>query len=752
MKFPKIKSKALKITIIIIGILLVLILLAALLVSPIAKSYIEKHSVELIGRQITMDKLSINIFSASVKIEGCHISEQDLKTDFVSFDTLKVAIQPFKLLSKEVNIRYITLAGPDIKVINGGERFNFSDLLELGDTTDTDTTPSDWAIGIYNINLHDGRITYTDLPMNSSWALKNIKVAIPGLYFGGQSTNAGISLQLADGGTLSTEAEYDADKSSYKLDLNLDKIALKNAEPFAKDFINGLSELSGTLSGKLKINGSLEKITNIDVSGTLSINNVAVGVSEKQLASLKRFALAINRINPYKNIFDFEYIDLNGLSSHFDMLANGSTNFSNLMKADDNGQKSAPNEDTTAAKQVTPSSPMTLKIGTLDISDVNLTVNDYTMEQTFTYPITDIRLKTDNFVLGNQEKALMLRANLPNAGGVIVRWKGGLSLNDDQWLYIALKNVTVKNFSPYVLHYLGYPVSGGVLSFTSENFLRKSQLNGKNKIDIYNLNVEKKQKDTKPVYNIPLRTALYILKDKDEKIQIDLPITGDINSPEFSYTKIIFKTLGNLLVKVALSPMSFIANSLGMSKDELSYIDINLFQRDFTSEQYEKFGRLADVLKSDPDMTLTLEQNIDYQSAAKELPMFEMKREYYLSQNPEKQGKPLTTLDITSISDIKDKDKGLRSFAASRLGGTEDFEQDLAARFPTDTIDTRLQKLMEMRNRFVNRFFVEKIGLPQEQIVVKSIDLSTLKNGKHGNRYEVSLKAAGADTSDLEQH
>ena len=243
MKLPKIKNKALKIILIVLGILVGLFLLLAVLVSPIAKSYIEKHSVELIGRQITMDKLRVNLFNASVKIEGCHITEQDLKTDFVTFDTLKVAINPFKLISKEVNIRYITLAGPDIKIINMGERFNFSDLLELGDTTETvDTTPSEWAIGIYNINLHDGRFTYTDKGMNSSWALKNIKVAIPGLYFGGQETNAGISLALADGGTLTTDATYDADNDKYGLDLQLDKVALRNAEPFAKDFLNGTPE------------------------------------------------------------------------------------------------------------------------------------------------------------------------------------------------------------------------------------------------------------------------------------------------------------------------------------------------------------------------------------------------------------------------------------------------------------------------------------------------------------------------------
>ena len=744
MKLPKITNKALKITLIVVGILLFLILLLSVLVSPIAKSYIEKHSVELIGRQITMDKLRINIFNTSVKIEGCHITEQDLKTDFVYFDTLKVAINPFKLLSKEVNIRYITLAGPDIKIINKGERFNFTDLLELGDTTqtETDTTPSEWAIGIYNINLHDGRITYSDLGMNNSWTMKNIKVAIPGLYFGGQETNAGISLQLAQGGTLRTDAKYDADNEKYQLDLHLDKISLKNVEPFAKDFLNGFSSMAGSLSGNVKIDGSLENITDLDIAGNLSLNNVAVNMDKGQLASLKRFAVKINRINPAKNVYDFYSINLNGLSTHFDMYSDGNTNFSNLTKSSSEphtADTTQPVKKEDTATVPTTSSPMMVKVGTLEIEDVSFTFNDYTMATPFSYPITNIRMKTENFVLGDKEKALMLRAQFPNAGSVMARWKGGMSLQEDQYLYLSLKNVTLKNFSPYVLHYLAYPVKEGVLSFTSENTIRNSQLNGKNKIDIYNLNVEKKRRDLKPEYNIPLRTALYILKDKDDKIQIDLPIKGNINSPEFSYTKLIFKTLGNLLVKVALSPINFVANGLGLSQDELSRVDFSLFQRDLTSEQYEKLSRLADVVKSDPDMTLELEQSVDYQRALKELPMFEMKREYYLSQNPEKQGRPLSSLDITSISEIKDKDKDFRAFAENRLGGN--LEQGLAARYPTDTIDSRVRRLMEMRNRQVSHFLVEKAQVPQGQLVIKSVDFNTLKEGSYESRYNVNLKA-----------
>lgn len=753
-KMPKI----LKVVLIILGVLVGLFLLMALLISPIAKSYIEKHSPELIGRQVTMDDLSINLFKTSVEIDGFRITEQDMKTDFVTFDTLKVAMNPFKLLSNEIHLKYITLVGPDVKIVNQGDRFNFSDLLELGDTTETevDTTPSNWAIGLYNIELRNGSVTYADNAMGSSWTLKDLEVAIPGLYFGGQETDAGISFELASGGSLTTQAKYDADKNTYGLDLKLNNIALANAEPFVKDIFGGISSIGGTLSGNVNVDGSLDVVTDVDVRGKISVNNVALTMnSGDNLASLRKLEVGINRINPEDNVFDFSSIELSGLNTHFDMYANGKTNFDAL--AASNGEKKSeepaaekkeePAEDTAKAEQK-PAKPMVLKVASIDINDVNFTFNDNTMAQKFSYPIKDIRVKTENFVLGDPEKFIMLRAQLPNAGSLMLRWKGGLSLAENQNLYVSIKNLTLKNFSPYVMHYLAYPVTGGVLSFVSENTLRSYQLNSKNKIDIYNITVEKKDKSVKPEYNIPLRAALYILKDKDDKIQFDVPVSGNINSPEFSYTKLIFKTLGNLLVKVALSPVSFVSKSLGLSPDELEQVEITPMQHDFTSEQYEKFSKIADAVKTDPDMRLTLVQQIDYQSAMKEFPMFELKKEYYLTQNPEKRNQPrLSTIDNDNIMNIKDKDKDFKAFAEDLLKseyGSSDFEQNLNAKFPPATVEQTIQNVMEMRNTFVRKFLVEKMEVPAEQVVVKSLDFATMKAEKCKNQYKVEMKVDGA--------
>ena len=80
-----------------------------------------------------------------------------------------------------------------------------------------------------------------------------------------------------------------------------------------------------------------------------------------------------------------------------------------------------------------------------------------------------------------------------------------------------------------------------------------------------------------------------------------------IDNPEFSYMKLVWQTLGNLLVKVATSPIRALGNAFGFGNDDLEFIEIEPQQRGLTSEQYHILGDLATVAKSDSLVHLTLE-------------------------------------------------------------------------------------------------------------------------------------------------
>ena len=110
--------------------------------------------------------------------------------------------------------------------------------------------------------------------------------------------------------------------------------------------------------------------------------------------------------------------------------------------------------------------------------------------------------------------------------------------------------------------------------------------------------------------NLPIKAALYVLKDKDDKILIDMPVKGNVDNPEFNYMKVVWKTLGNLVVKVATSPARALGNALGLNGEGLDFIAIDPAQHGLTSEQYHTLGQLATISQSDSLIVLVLERRM----------------------------------------------------------------------------------------------------------------------------------------------
>ena len=63
-------KKWIKILLVTLGIIAVLVVTTILLLPPIAKNYLEKHSKELVGRQITIEKLRFNVLNGKLRIAG----------------------------------------------------------------------------------------------------------------------------------------------------------------------------------------------------------------------------------------------------------------------------------------------------------------------------------------------------------------------------------------------------------------------------------------------------------------------------------------------------------------------------------------------------------------------------------------------------------------------------------------------------------------------------------------------------------
>ncbi len=595
-----------KIVLWVIGILLGVIILATILVSPIAKSYINSHGKELVGREVHVDGVTVNVYTGHVAVTGLTLYEDNGKDIFASFDTLDTKISLFKLLGHTVELKHITLAGLNVNILKQGEAFNFESMLDhfASDSTEVqDTTPSDWLIKLHNIHLSHAQIRYNDISENKQWHLPDINLIVPNLELGGtQASEGGLNIAFTEGGQLNINGHYHEHQGTYDLAINLKKFNFKNLEPLFTDLLN-YKDLHGTLEVNINAQGNVSEITKSRIGGAVVMTDVALQDNNGQVAGWKRLDVAVNNINLDANDYNIQSLKLDGFTARYDQWADHS-NIDGLMKP------GRPDNPETPDNPESASSPLSLTLHTLAITNASLTYNDHTLPDLFTFPITNLNIEATNLSLNGSNNA-KLHATLPGGGHLLMKWTGDIThWKQHQDLFIAVKGLDMKQLSPWVVYFTGQPIEDGIFSFTSHNTINNNILNGKNKIDIYKAQVGSRRKDVEPQQKLPLKTALYILKDKDDKILFDIPVKGNIDNPEFSYMKIVWQTLGNLIVKVATSPIRALGNALGFGNDNLEFIEIEAHQRGLTSEQYHILGDLATIAKSDTLVFFTLEQHM----------------------------------------------------------------------------------------------------------------------------------------------
>ena len=626
-------KKPLKIILIVVGVFIIILFGISLLIPPIAKNYIEKHDHELIGRSIRMERLRFNILSGRLRIEDLRIGGAGDTTEFFRLDSFDMRVRLLPLLSRKIDIRHIAFGRPDIRIYQYGNRFSFDDIIahfkSSEESTDSisvvDTThiePSQpWEIGIYNISIRQGHIYYKDLLLDATWGLNDINLVIPGVYFAGASTDVGAVLNFAEGGSLATQVAYDIATSKFNIGLRLQSLTLESILPYLRQNLN-LSKVTGLLSANIRLKGDTQHLLALHTEGDASLSGFKLhDMQERPVIGVDTLSIRLTNGDLGKKQLLFDKVYVGGFSAFMELTPEGN-NFSTLIKSDStttvtatepskNEEKVVNHENIHhATDSVASDNGFILRIADFEIANSEILFRDQTLHTPFEYRLSDIRMRSRDFDPQSNNN-LILNARMQKTGTARFRWVGSLANLNNHNISLSLSNVALSDFSPYCEQYTAYPLSQGNLSFRSQNIIKNRILDGTNHLDIFEPQVEKKRKDIKPEMNIPLKLGLYVLKDKKGHVLMDLPIKGSLDSPEFSYRKIVLKALGNVLLKVVTAPFSFLTGG----NHDLEYINIEPQQYTFTSEQYAALDKIAQMLQDKPEMQIALTQRINLQKA-----------------------------------------------------------------------------------------------------------------------------------------
>jgi hypothetical protein len=140
--------------------------------------------------------------------------------------------------------------------------------------------------------------------------------------------------------------------------------------------------------------------------------------------------------------------------------------------------------------------------------------------------------------------------------------------------------------------------------------VRDSQLVGENSVVLRDFELGDKVEHPGAM-SLPLGLAVALLKDPSGKIDIDLPVRGNLDDPEFSYGGVIGKALVNLIVKIVASPFSLLGNLLGIEADELEYLNFRDGRADLTPPELQRAAQLAEALALRPELKLEISGVVD---------------------------------------------------------------------------------------------------------------------------------------------
>jgi hypothetical protein len=184
---------------------------------------------------------------------------------------------------------------------------------------------------------------------------------------------------------------------------------------------------------------------------------------------------------------------------------------------------------------------------------------------------------------------------------------------------VVFRNVEMSRLTPYSGKFAGRKIDSGKLSVDLKYKIDKSKLAGDNQIVIERLTLGERVESPDAV-DLPLDLAVALLEDTSGVIDLGLPVSGNLDSPEFSFGALIWKALGNLITKIVTSPFRALGALLpGGGEEAFNIVAFEPGRPDLPPPEKEKLAKLAGALQKRPQLRLTVQGRYNPDSDRAEL-------------------------------------------------------------------------------------------------------------------------------------
>jgi outer membrane protein OmpA-like peptidoglycan-associated protein len=167
-------------------------------------------------------------------------------------------------------------------------------------------------------------------------------------------------------------------------------------------------------------------------------------------------------------------------------------------------------------------------------------------------------------------------------------------------------------FTPYSVKYVGYGIEKGKLSFNVKYKLENRKLEAQNQIILNQLTFGERV-ESPTATKLPVLLAVALLKDRNGVIDVNLPVSGSLDDPQFSVGGIVLRLVINMITRAVTAPFTLIASMFGSggSGEELSFVEFDYGSAALSGAAEAKIKTLATAMNNRPALKLEISARVD---------------------------------------------------------------------------------------------------------------------------------------------
>jgi len=561
--------------------------------------------------------------------------------------SLNIDLGTLKPLSKNFRIAKVILQSPEVAVKRGKDgKINLQSLVgeepkgaTPKEATTTASTPSKDSgppllLVVDQFQILDGKLSFNDaMPAEPvTLNVSNLMLQCDNLSTAKDSKGMlSLSLALEKQGSISLKGPVCIDPLNAELAVDTKDVALDTFQPYFTDKVKiHLTDGKFSTAGNLGLIDSGEAGMKINYTGTALVANFASVDKENGKDFLKWKALFFDSITAGTNPLsvDIKGISLTDFYSRVTINPDGTLNVQQVVEAEKPATPSPPAQPAQQAQAsaTTGKEAQDINIEKITLQGGRVDFSDYTIKPRYSTQLKNLGGRISGLSLGKNKTAdVELRGKI--GSDVPFEIVGKINPSSDNFfvdLSANLRNLDLSPMTPYSGKYLGYKIEKGKFSLEIKYLIVKKKLESQNKIffDQFTLGDKIESKDA---VQLPVKLAISLLKDRTGKIDLDIPVSGNLDDPEFSVWKIIMKVLKNILVKAATAPFALIGSLFGGGED-LSYIEFDYGIPRVNDENLKKIDNMVKALSDKPSLQIEITGYSDAENDPEGL------KTYYLNQ------------------------------------------------------------------------------------------------------------------------